>query len=231
MKKATVKDLRIMGNFAWMEEDEKGNLKAIGFALNHRDDSREISFYKAEDVEVLQMRINGAISLNHQLTADIKVYKKELEQLKANQPEKVKIPQFVADYIERKKLGKFNLYEILRLNFCGNINFEQVSDWISSNIKTFVLAWLDGYEVEQEKKYRLRLKEEYCEDVAVYLTIDSENLYLSLNGYGKVFMAESKDISIHEQRNKFTNTEIKEIFQLKHPYSLEQFEKVEVEDD
>jgi len=70
-----------------------------------------------------------------------------------DEPEKAKVPQFVADFItEQKKLGYTLSYSI------DASMSDRVAEWYWDNSELFARAWLDGYEVEEEKRYRVRLK-------------------------------------------------------------------------
>ena len=71
-----------------------------------------------------------------------------------DEPEKVTIPQFVADWIERSKQEKRNLRNAL------NNGGEKMRLWFldQENYDLFGRAWLDGYEVEKEKRYVVTLK-------------------------------------------------------------------------
>ena len=74
-----------------------------------------------------------------------------------DEPEKVTIPQFVADYIEFKKKNNFHVYGAMRA--IEDHYDKNVPEWFyEKNIETFARAWLDGYEVEKEKQYYIRLK-------------------------------------------------------------------------
>ena len=76
-----------------------------------------------------------------------------------DEPEKVKVPQFVADWIEYCKVKKITLaHALYRSEEAENKN---VFSWIvkdSGNQETFASAWLDGYEVEKEKRYLVKVK-------------------------------------------------------------------------
>lgn len=75
---------------------------------------------------------------------------------KLDEPQKVTIPQFVADYIDFKKTYDFHVYGAMRV--IEDHNDKRVQEWFyEGNIETFVRAWLDGYEVEQEKRYEVLL--------------------------------------------------------------------------
>ena len=67
--------------------------------------------------------------------------------------EKVTVPQFVGDFIaEQKKLGHMLSYSI---DACMS---DIVAEWYWDNPELFTRAWLDGYEVDEEKRYRVKLK-------------------------------------------------------------------------
>lgn len=71
--------------------------------------------------------------------------------------EKVIVPQFVAEYIEFKKKNNFHVYGAMRV--IEDHYDKKVPDWFyENNIEKFCLAWLDGYEVEEEKRYLVTLK-------------------------------------------------------------------------
>ena len=73
---------------------------------------------------------------------------KRIEQL--DEPQKVTIPQFVADFIaEQKKLGHTLSYSI------DASMSDRVAEWYWDNSELFALAWIFGYEVEEEKRYRV----------------------------------------------------------------------------
>nr|DAN28324.1 MAG TPA: Protein of unknown function (DUF1642) [Caudoviricetes sp.] len=76
---------------------------------------------------------------------------KLIEQL--DEPEKVKVPQFVADWIEVAK----TVYSL-----SGGMTYggPGVNKWLENedNQRTFVLAWFDGYMVENEKRYLVKIK-------------------------------------------------------------------------
>ena len=75
-----------------------------------------------------------------------------IEQL--DEPQKVTIPQFVADWIKRSKQEKRNLRNAL------NNGGEKMRLWFldQENYDLFARAWLDGHEVEKEPKYTVRVK-------------------------------------------------------------------------
>ncbi|WP_261059081.1 DUF1642 domain-containing protein [Streptococcus mitis] len=80
-----------------------------------------------------------------------------------DEPEKVKVPPFVALIIEYYKKQNATLYDALREK---NFN-KQYADWLLNEQGAYdkvARAWLDGYEVEKEKKFFVKIKclsEEY----------------------------------------------------------------------
>ena len=84
---------------------------------------------------------------------DIVEIDKNLVHRDINEPQKVTVPQFVADFIaEQKKLGHTLSYSI---DACMS---DRVAEWYWDNSELFVRAWLDGYDIEKEKRYFVRLK-------------------------------------------------------------------------
>lgn len=81
---------------------------------------------------------------------------KKIEQL--DEPQKVTVPQFVADWIEWTKKDGLDLQDAMNL-ISGEEN-EKLLRWFynESNQETFARAWLDGYEVEKEKRYTVKMR-------------------------------------------------------------------------
>lgn len=76
--------------------------------------------------------------------------------VEAEKSNKVVIPQFVADcIIARKGVGDTL---IQAMEFYDELNNIKEYDWISDNSELFARAWLDGYDVEQKKRYVLGWK-------------------------------------------------------------------------
>lgn len=78
-----------------------------------------------------------------------------LDQLKKmDEPQKVTIPQFVADWIEQRKDEGWKLSQMF---LQANLE-EKYGRWIIDNQETFARAWLDGYEIEEEKQHTVKVK-------------------------------------------------------------------------
>ena len=75
-----------------------------------------------------------------------------------DEPEKVKVPQFVDDVIEGAREHSPELEDALHYA-CSN-GSQEFTEWYQkkSNRDLFARAWLDGYEVEKEKRYIVKIK-------------------------------------------------------------------------
>lgn len=86
---------------------------------------------------------------------DIVEIDKNLVHKEIDGPQKVKIPQFVADWIEEGKKHCKDVADLFDFDFTN----EEVGNWFLQE-KPFDLvarAWLDGYTVE-EKRYMVKMK-------------------------------------------------------------------------
>ena len=75
-----------------------------------------------------------------------------------DEPKKVTVPQFVAEYIEQKKDDNYHLLGAMdTIMTSRRIN---LYEWFydDDNIELFAQAWIFGYEVEKEPKYTVRVK-------------------------------------------------------------------------
>lgn len=84
---------------------------------------------------------------------DVNEIIKKIEQL--DEPQKMVVPQLVADWIETCKENN-----IISLSGAFEYAKEEVDTWLSDwkNQEIFASAWIFGYEVEKEKRYYVRLK-------------------------------------------------------------------------
>nr|DAL03470.1 MAG TPA: Protein of unknown function (DUF1642) [Caudoviricetes sp.] len=96
--------------------------------------------------------------LNHNCfrRVDTSEFLRDLKQL--DEPEKITIPQFVANYIEQTKNEDYHL--LGAMTEIRSHKNKEIDAWFytDDNIEVFARAWLDGYEVEEEKRYRAKVK-------------------------------------------------------------------------
>lgn len=80
---------------------------------------------------------------------------------KIDEPQKVVVPKFVAEWLEECKRSGWHLQKAL----CRLDDDEKVGDWaydenddlVSEKVDMIARAWLDGYEIEQEKLYTVEI--------------------------------------------------------------------------
>lgn len=115
-----------------------------------------------------------------------------IEQL--DEPQKVKVPQFVADVIEGAREKSPELEDALHYTW-GN-GTKEFTEWYNkkSNRDLFARAWLDGYEVKEEKRYRVKMK-----------NMSEENTYLTFR-FGRTWMLsnfeECEEFRLHHTRKE-----------------------------
>lgn len=110
-------------------------------------------------------------------TSMVELFLKELKQL--DEPQKVTIPKFVADYIEFKKKYNFHVYGAMRT--IEDYEDKRVPNWFyEGNIEKFCLAWILGYDVEKERKYIVTLKS--SGQKLYYHTEDEDYIFSSYDG-------------------------------------------------
>lgn len=74
--------------------------------------------------------------------------------------ENVMITQDVADYIEYAKEYDWDLQDAMDSDLIASEENRNLSDWFykDKNMETFALAWINGYDVEKEKRYTVKMK-------------------------------------------------------------------------
>lgn len=85
------------------------------------------------------------------------IFLEDLREL--DEPQKVTVPQFVADYIKDAKYYEWDLDDAFD-HIAEESEESEIYEWFYTlgNIDVFARAWLDGYEVEEEKRYLVKMK-------------------------------------------------------------------------
>lgn len=81
---------------------------------------------------------------------------KDLKQL--DEPQKVKIPNFVAECIEYAQASDWDLEDVFQ-SIANELDTSEISEWFyskSENMDTLARAWLYGYEIEG-KRYLVKI--------------------------------------------------------------------------
>ena len=121
-----------------------------------------------------------------------------------DEPQKVTIPQFVADWIEHCRGLGYSLYQSMEL---VHENAE-IKKWFIfvDNQDLFARAWLDGYEVEEEKKYKITLLNR--NDGHLYLVNQNANLADKYGHFSPVVLLFTKCTNFSEKCYKLTKKEV-----------------------
>ena len=90
----------------------------------------------------------------------------EASMIPCDEPQKPVVPQFVADWIEYCKFTHVDLQHALLVgdvyfyNYANQNDFSKLKEFLKTenNQENFARAWLDGYEVEKEKRYLVKMK-------------------------------------------------------------------------
>lgn len=71
-----------------------------------------------------------------------------------DEPQKVMIPRFIADWIVQAKEDGYNIASAINEAPRGTVD-----DWLElENVDIFAEAWVNGYTVEKEKRYIVKVK-------------------------------------------------------------------------
>lgn len=105
---------------------------------------------------------------------------RDLQQL--DEQQKVTIPHFVADWLKLSKSIGRSLFGAMRV-FEKDDDVEKWLQW-SENQELFARAWLDGYEVEEEKRYTVVMKET---KQPLYYNAGDKKLFFSLSSLATHF--------------------------------------------
>lgn len=125
-----------------------------------------------------------------------------LESIKQlGEPKKVQIPQFVADWLKKNdwredtsgEQSVFDVFDNLK-NDSKNGYYKDVKRWIDENGDLFARAWLDGYTIEEERRYLVKVK-----------GMSEENTYLTFR-FGHTWMLsnfeECEEFRLHHTRKQ-----------------------------
>lgn len=82
------------------------------------------------------------------------------------EPQKITVPQFIADWIKYCKFTNVNLGRALFISDIDFYNYANQKDYkklkeflkVKENQEIFARAWINGYEVEKEKRYTVKMR-------------------------------------------------------------------------
>lgn len=152
-------------------------------------DKKEL-YKKVEDLDLFCLGIRKYVALS-----EVMYLIKQLDE-----PQKVVIPQYVADWIEYCKNTSLSLARALNVseedfhNYANQKDHIELLTFLGSmvNQEKFSKAWLFGYEVEKVKKYLVKIKGDIQENILVY-GYGVKRYYFSSYMYGNRRTYHTKD--------------------------------------
>ncbi|NQM30272.1 DUF1642 domain-containing protein [Streptococcus suis] len=148
---------------------------------------RTSDFDRAEDVVVFE-KVKNVISQIHE-------------------PQKVVVPKYIADKIGYcKDTEGYGLFHAM--DYC--YQYRDSAEWLEDNQETFARAWLDGFEIEQEKLYTVEIPDPNRPDIATFLYKENGKVFIGTD----IFLDEVPNYKWkNEPENQLTESEIKEDFE------------------
>lgn len=112
---------------------------------------------------------------------DVVEIDKNLVHRDINEPQKVTVPQFVADYIKYAIENDWDFQDLFKC--IEDEEDEELTRWVyhERNQETLAAAWINGYEVEKEKRYLVKMK-----------GVDSKTNYLYYGMGSKTWLFKTK---------------------------------------
>jgi hypothetical protein len=119
--------------------------------------------------------------------------------------EKVTVPQFVADYIKDAKYYEWDLDDVFD-HIAEESEESEIYKWFYTlgNVDVFARAWLDGYTVDKEKRYLVKMKN--LRALFCYLA------YIPDEGYWSLMASGGESIVIKHTRKELEEAGFGEVF-------------------
>ena len=121
-----------------------------------------------------------------------------------DEPQKPVVPKFVAEWLEEARAEEYSLYGAWEMVKEGSEIFWWLFDGHESNQDTFNRAWLDGYEVEQEKLYTVEIpnpNNEYSMNVLIRLPSSGKIALVALHKHNTSYL-KNKEYQLTEAEIK-----------------------------
>ncbi|EAE2754247.1 DUF1642 domain-containing protein, partial [Listeria monocytogenes] len=157
-------------------------------------------------------RVNNDVGWVDLKVSDLSWFFRKFEDVvKVKEPELIAVPRFAADWIKHCKQREYDLACLL--DYEDSDMSAEMYEWLISsadNQELLARAWLDGYEVEKEPLYYVRLPLSTWNDDAAELEVI--NMYVLLNVQSDETSITGSIINENKEwRTKLTEAEIKGI--------------------
>ncbi|EGO6039758.1 DUF1642 domain-containing protein [Enterococcus faecalis] len=114
---------------------------------------------KQELIDILEKLECSTESLSYDNGYEQDIYDSLSHVILLDEPKKVVIPKFVAEWIGYATLKGDSLIASFKPWNLYGAEYGKVNSWIKDNEETYARAWLDGYEVEEDPLYYVKLPE------------------------------------------------------------------------
>ena len=123
-----------------------------------------------------------------------------------DEPQKVKVPPAVADMIEGARGQSVELEDAFE--YAREVATIEFREWFRKleNRNNFARAWLDGYEVEEEKKYKITLLNR--NDGDLYLVNQNAGVSNKYGHFSPTVLLFTKGTNFSEKCYKLTKKEV-----------------------
>ncbi|WP_161942257.1 DUF1642 domain-containing protein [Streptococcus suis] len=180
---------------------------------------------KQEAIEQLEWNVVRTTDFDR--AEDVVVFEKAKEIIsQIHEPQKVVVPQFVAEWIEECKRSGWHLQKVLSNldddEKVGDWAYDENDDLIPKKVDMIARAWLDGYEVESEQLYTVEIPNPNNRFSVVFLTKEKGKVHI---GTGAFFGNVPDDKWKKDPNTHLTESEIKQDFE----WAWQWAEAVEVE--
>ncbi|EGO9002012.1 DUF1642 domain-containing protein [Enterococcus faecalis] len=165
---------------------------------------------KQELIDILENLECSTESLSYDNGYEQGVYDSLSHVILLDEPKKVVVPKFVAEWIEYAKKKGDSLIDSFNPWDLYGAEYIDATRWIDNNQETFALAWVNGYEFEKEQLYYVDFINDG--DVHKRLILDHEN--------GKYNIVDWSDNLIGLVQEMFTEQEIKAIDERYWPFAV-----------
>ncbi|MGQ7506554.1 DUF1642 domain-containing protein [Streptococcus suis] len=157
--------------------------------MNKQEAIKELKKYKVGFGEAAAVRFDRIVSVINQI----------------HEPQKVVVPKFIGDLIEKLKIAGYTIGEIGAYVY----DYEE-QKWIDDNEELFYRAFLDGCEVEQEQLFTVRIPDPNRPDTVTFLYKENGKVFIGSD----IFLDEVPNYKWKKDpENQLTESEIKQDFE------------------
>ena len=131
-----------------------------------------------------------------------------------DEPKKVVIPQFVADWIIQAKKFGYSISDSMEQvgSYFDTNQYDKAMHWARYNQNIFARAWLDGYEIEKEKLYVVGLMNNHYRITRCLAYDLVDNVF---------FISQTQEETLNKFKKRFTEKEIKDYDERFWPFAVE----------